>query len=793
MTDFFVEIESGNKLLFFPVTTNIAQKKCYTVTVMKLYVQQRKGDFALMQKYHQNHNYDIDRFSENAMLALEAAICLAGEMGHTYVGTEHYLLGLLHQHPNQASEILAGFQITEYPFSHQLLRTVGRGNRTSPGYSSMTPALHRMFHEAQSLADSAGRSEVGTRCILLALLQDENCAASELLELMQADLSMIEQACRSVKSARIPSVPNEAEFPQLFRYGKLLLPSEQDDPLIGRETEIDRILQILSRKNKNNPCLIGEPGVGKTAIVQGVANRFAAGEVPSQLMGMFLFSLDLGALLAGAKYRGDFEERIRACIDEVTRSNRIILFIDELHTIMGAGAAEGAIDAANMLKPRLARGDLRIIGATTPAEYTKSIEKDGALARRFQSIQIQEPTPEETLHILHGLKENYEDYHHVLLTDSVLQACVDFSQKYIADKSFPDKAIDLLDEACAKASLRSTVCTEVHPEDVASVASLRTGIPLEQMTSAQQERLLHLQNALQKKIIGHDAVISQLCDAVCRAGSGFRDLRRPVGSFLFLGSTGIGKTALVRALADTLYGSEKALFTVDMSEYMEQHSVAKLIGAPPGYVGFAEETKFCEHLRRKPCSIILFDEIEKAHPDLLHILLQILEDGVMTDSFGRKISLRNCMIFMTSNIGMHQNQNTVGFLEKQTERKTPAMQQLREVLPLEFLNRIDEIFVFEKLNQDSLIKITERQIRLLSERSRQMGISLEYEPEAITMIASCPETQRYGARPIRRFLMQEIENPLSRMWLNGQIHAGDTVVITANQDKLELKTAEHVH
>ncbi|MDE5884026.1 MAG: ATP-dependent Clp protease ATP-binding subunit [Oscillospiraceae bacterium] len=757
-----------------------------------------------MQNDYQSHqkrryDYDIDKFSENAMLALEAAIYLAGEMGHTYVGTEHYLLGLLHQHPNQASEILGEFQITEYKFSQQLLRTVGRGSRTSLSYNSMTPALHRMFHQAQELADSAGMSETGTKWVLLALLQDENCAASELLELMQVDLSLMEQSCRHVKSARIPSAPTAAEFPNLFRYGKLLLPSEQDEPLIGREPEIDRLLQILSRKNKNNPCLIGEPGVGKTAIVQGVADRFATGEVPPQLMGMFIFSLDLGALLAGAKYRGDFEERIRACIDEVTRNSRMILFIDELHTIMGAGAAEGAIDAANMLKPRLARGDLRIIGATTPAEYTKSIEKDGALARRFQSIRIQEPTPEETLYILQGLKENYENYHHVFLTDAVLQSCVDFSQKYIADKSFPDKAIDLLDEACARASLRNRVCTEVRPEDVASVASSRTGIPLEQMTSAQQERLLHLQTALQEKIIGHDAVISQLCDAVCRAGSGFRDLKRPVGSFLFLGSTGIGKTALVRALAETLYGSENALFTVDMSEYMEQHSVAKLIGAPPGYVGFSEETKFCEHLRKKPCSVILFDEIEKAHPDLLHILLQILEDGMMTDSTGRKISLRNCMIFMTSNIGMHQNQNAVGFLERkgaqaeQEIRKTQAMQTLREVLPLEFLNRIDEIFLFEKLNQDSLIKITERQIRLLSERSRQIGISLEYDPQAVTMIANCPETERYGARPIRRFLMQEIESPLSRMWLHGQIHTGDTVMITANQDKLELKTVEHVH
>ena len=740
-----------------------------------------------------HYNYDIDRFSENAMLALEAGMYLAGEMGHTYIGTEHYVLGLLHQHPNKASEILTSFQVTEYQFSQQLLRTIGRGSHTSPSYSSMTPALHRMFHEAQKLADSAGRIETGTRWILLALLHDENCAATELLEFMQVDIHAMEKACHTLKSTSIPSAPTAKEFPQLFRYGKLLLPSEQDEPLIGRETEIERVLQILSRKNKNNACLIGEAGVGKTAIVQGVANKFATGEVPTQLLGMFVFSLDLGALLAGAKYRGDFEERIRDCIDEVTQSNRIILFIDELHTIVGAGAAEGAIDAANMLKPRLARGDLRIIGATTPAEYTKTIEKDSALARRFQSVMIQEPTPEQTLHILNGLKENYENYHHVFLNESVLQACVDLSQKYIADKNFPDKAIDLLDESCARASLKNSICAEVHTEDVANVASLKTGIPLEQMTSAEQERLIALQKVLQEKIIGHDEVIAQLCDAVCRANSGFRDIRRPVGSFLFLGSTGIGKTALVKTLAETLYGTEKALFTIDMSEYMEQHAVSKLLGAPAGYVGFEEETKFCEYLRKRPCSIILFDEIEKAHPDILHILLQILEDGIITDSSGRKISLRNCMIFMTSNIGMHKNHHTVGFLESRVQQQAQAISFLKEVLPLEFLNRIDEILVFQKLSQESLIKITERQLNLLAKRSKQMGVHLEFEPEAIQIIANCPETKLYGARPIRRFLTQEIESPLSRMWLHNQLHAGDTVIITVHNEKLQLKTTERVH
>ncbi len=744
-----------------------------------------------MQK--NGYDYEVDRFSENAMLALEAAMCLAGEMGHTYIGTEHYLLGLLHQRPNHAAEILMNFDMTEQKFSQQMLQTIGKGTPASPSYHNMTPALHRMFHEAQVAADAAGIKEVGTKWLLLAMLKDENNAACELLEFMQADIASMKQACHSKNSLKITNIPTETEFPQLFRYGKLLLPSQDADPLIGREQEINRILQILSRKNKNNPCLIGEPGVGKTAVIQGVADRFARGEVPSQLYGMFIFSLDLGALLAGAKYRGDFEERIRACIEEVTNSGRIILFIDELHTIVGAGAAEGAIDAANMLKPRLARGDLRIIGATTPTEYSKSIEKDGALSRRFQSVQITEPSPAETLCILNGLKENYENYHHVSISDAVLQSCVELSQKYIADKSFPDKAIDLLDEACAKAALRSENFPDVQIEDVASVAALRTGIPLEQMTAAEQEKLLHLQNILQKKIIGHEQVITQLCDAVCRAGSGFRDIRRPIGSFLFLGSTGVGKTALVRTLAEALYGTEKALLQIDMSEYMEQHAAAKLLGAPPGYVGFSEGTKFCEHLRKRPCSVVLFDEIEKAHPDILHILLQILEDGIITDSTGRKISLRNCLIFMTSNLGMHDKNHTVGFTEQTSSDKKQAIEALRDFLPAEIINRIDEIFVFDSLKSEHLRKIAEIQIHQLAERVKQIGVSLEYDATAVQYLADCPETEQYGARPIRRFLTQEAESPLSRMWLHGELQRGDTVILTVQDQKLQLKITERVY
>lgn len=727
----------------------------------------------------QKAQYDIDRFSKGVICSLEHALLLAGELGHTYIGTEHLLVGMLRQQGCGAQAILRAHQIREAEVLRQMMQTVGRGSRTAPGYSSMTPALHRVLHEAQHLADAQGTRTVRTPTVLCAVVSDTHCAAAELLDGMQADLYAIGQSCR--EGQRLTDaplcVPEEHEFPHLFRYGKLLTDTEKAEPLIGREPEIDRILQILARRSKNNPCLIGEPGVGKTAVVQGAARRFARGEVPAQLRGKFIFSLDLGALLAGAKYRGDFEERVRACMEELTRDDRIILFIDELHTIVGAGAAEGAIDAANLLKPALARGELRVIGATTPEEYTQSIERDGALARRFQPVGIREPSGEETLHILEGLQDCYEQYHRVQLSPTVLRSCVTLSQRYIGDQHFPDKALDLLDEACARVTLRGGG-TQVSTEDVAAVASVRTGIPLEQMTAAEQERLLQMQNALKRRIIGQDDAVARLCDAVCRSGAGFRDPHRPVGSFLFLGPTGVGKTALVRVLAETLYGDASALFTVDMSEFQESHSAAKLIGSPPGYVGYSEETAFCRHLRRRPCSILLFDEIEKAHSDILYLLLQMLEDGTITDSSGRRISLRNAMIFLTSNLGMHDTRANLGFGAGPDDRER-KLEALRGVLPPELLNRMDEILLFAPLEETSLCTIARRQLESLCERAGEIGVTLSFDESAVQLAASCPDTKRYGARPIRRFLTQEAESPLSRMWLRGELHRGDEVLLTA--------------
>lgn len=736
----------------------------------------------------QTAQYDIDRFSAQVMLILEEAMLLAGELGHTYIGTEHYLIAMLRQAPNDASRILAEHHVTEPMLTEQMIRMVGRGTPTKPGYSSMTPALHRLMRASQRYAEESGAKEVSPGFLLLAMVRDENCAGAELLESVGADLFPIEMSCLGTRTTHrtLPHVPTEKEFPQLFRYGKLMLPAAAGDPLIGRDAEIGRVMQILARRSKNNPCLIGDPGVGKTAIVQGVAERFATGEIPPQLEGMFIFSLDLGMMLAGAKYRGDFEERIRAIVEEISAHGRIILFIDEIHTIVGAGAAEGAIDAGNLLKPALARGELRIIGATTPAEYSRSIAKDGALARRFQSVDVREPSGEETLTILEGVRTHYEQFHHVRLSREVLQSCVTLSGRYLGDQYFPDKALDLLDEACARASLQGNADT-VSTEDVAAVASVRTGIPLEQMTAAQQERLLSLQAALSREIIGQTKAIETLCDAVLRSGAGFRDPNRPAGSFLFLGQTGVGKTALVRALAKALYGDAHALLTVDMSELQEPHSAAKLIGAPPGYVGYAEETAFCSHLRRHPCSIVLFDEIEKAHPDVLHLLLQMLEDGVLTDSSGRRIHLHSAMLFLTSNIGMHEHPNGVGFLPDTRENRAKA--HLRSVLPPELVNRMDEVVVFEPLGQESLSQIARRQLEHIAERAQAMGITLRFDESAVQAAAACPETRQYGARPIRRYLTNQAESPISRLWLRGELHRGDTAELTADGESLRIRVA----
>ncbi len=724
---------------------------------------------------HSEH-YDIDRFSESAMLSLDAAMYYAAELGHTYVGTEHYLLGMLHQLPNAAANALQAVGLTEALVYQQIIHTVGKGTPTSLGYRCMTPALHRMFRQAQNLADAAKCRETDTRWLLTAMVRDENCAAAQLLEAMEIPLDALETECFSETSAVQvqKNCPTPKSCPHLFRYGRLL--QDVTDPLIGRAEEMERILQILARRSKNNPCLVGDAGVGKTAIAEAVAARFAKGEVPAQLQGFSVMALDLGAMLAGAKYRGDFEERMRACVEEVIRHGGIILFIDELHTLVGAGAAEGAIDAANLLKPALARGEIRLIGATTPSEYLHSIEKDAALARRFQSVEIREPTSAETLAMLEGIRPRYEAFHNVQIPDTVLHACVQLSQKYLTEKQFPDKAIDLMDEACARASMRQTDVPMVLQEDVAAIAAMRTGIPLQQLTAGEQERLLRLETALRSRIVGHDAVIQQLCDAVCRGASGFRDEQRPVGSFLLLGPTGVGKTGLVRALAESLYGTADALLTVDMSEYMEAHAVSKLIGAPPGYAGSGEAPHFCEHLRRHPCSVVLFDEMEKAHPDVLHLLLQMLEDGRVTDSMGRQISLRNCMIFLTSNIGAGKLQGRAGFLPE-VPAAEKSLEQLRQKLPPELLNRMDEIFVFSSLKPTDLEEIAARQLAALAERAAQRGVTLLYTDAAVQLVGNCPETAEYGARPIRRFLVQHVETPLAHLWLSGAVHAGDCVEV----------------
>ena len=727
---------------------------------------------------------DTRQLSGHAMQALDTAMRLAGEFGHTYVGTEHYLLSLCTEPDCTAYRLLYKAGVREKAVRDHIIRTIGLGCPTTPGYHSMTPALRRLFRRAQELGMRRGCEEPGTRFLLQAMLQEDSIAAVQILEALDIDLTALEETCRSRSLRPSPAPPTEREYPQLFRYGKLL--TGGDTPLIGRTQEIDRVLEILARRQKNNPCLVGEPGVGKTAVIQGVAERFARGEVPKSLRGLHIFSLDLTALLAGNKYRGDFEERIRACVEEVIRGGHIILFLDELHTLVGAGSAEGAIDAANLLKPCLARGELRLIGATTPKEYARTIDRDGALSRRFQCVPIEEPSAEETLHTLRGLSECYAGYHHVKLDEAVLQACVTLADQYIGDKYFPDKAIDLLDEACAHAALlrsgskKPAVCVQ----DVAAVASRRTGIPLERITQEERERLLRLHGEVRAQIIGHETQVDTLCDAVCRHASGFRDAQRPSGSFLLIGPTGVGKTALVTALCRALYGGVTQLLRVDMSEYQEPHAASRLLGAPPGYRGFEEETAFCSHLRRIPCSVVLFDEIEKAHPEVLHLLLQMLEDGHLTDACGRRISLRNALVFMTSNLGMHE-QGSAGFVQNPPTRQE-ALAPLRRVLPPELIGRMDEVLVFSPLSPESLQRIAAMQLTKIASRAAVRGVQLQFDEAAAAAAAACPEAGRYGARPIRSFLTQQVENPLSRMWLSGELQSGDSLLVTANAGVLEL-------
>ncbi|MDD7185423.1 MAG: ATP-dependent Clp protease ATP-binding subunit [Ruminococcus sp.] len=747
-----------------------------------------------------------ERFTKRAIKIIEGGIKIASELGHTYVGSEHILFAVADETGSKAGTALKKAGADKDTVCEEIIRMVGQGMQSRLSDRYFTTALKNILEDSVETALLDRKKQVTPEHILVSLLKDSSCSAFAVLKKIGVNIGELTDSldCSDISAIReeiaVSLQPKPSQYPNLFKYGKnitdisLLRKSEK---LIGRNSETERVLQILARKTKNNPCLIGEAGVGKTAIVEGVAELFVKNLVPDVLKNRYIFSLDFTSLLSGAKYRGDFEERIKACIDEAVSAGNIILFIDELHTIVGAGAAEGAIDAANIMKPQLARGELQIIGATTFEEYRKTIEKDSALERRFQPVPVNEPSSDECIGIIRGIKSSYEKFHNVRIDDDIISLAVNTSIRYINDRFLPDKAIDVLDEACAGAKIRN--CSnknfmrneiyDVTKDDVLSVISLRTGIPLKKLSTGEDERLNKISEKLRKKIIGHDYAISKISQTLCRAKSGLQDADRPLGTFLFAGPTGVGKTALAKALSEVLFGSENSMIRLDMSEFMEKHSVSKIIGAPPGYAGYDDNISICEKIRRNPYSLVLFDEIEKAHHDVLNILLQILDDGILTDSTMRKISFRNCIIIMTTNAGSITSGQSayVGFggtSDKENEEK--AISKVRESFSPEFVNRIDEIILFSSLTSDDLVKISENELEKLKKRARNLGINLTFGESVAEKVASANNTGKYGARPIKRNVMELIENRLAGMIISNQVAEGDRICVELKDDKIEF-------
>ena len=799
--------------------------------------------------------YNFQGFTEKANNAVNLAIGVAGQFGHTYVGSEHLLLGLIMEGTGVAANILAEFDVTEEKIEDQISSAIGRGAPVSVSFSDFTPRSKRIMELAVAVARSMSHKYVGTEHLLLAILQEgENYAIRFLKQLGVSPEDVYDAVMKAIGSANDSVSPGAAspsrkktKTPTLDQFGRDLTAAAADgrlDPVIGRSKEIERVIQILSRRTKNNPCLIGEPGVGKTAIAEGLAQKIVSGEVPELLKGKRVFTVDLTGMVAGTKYRGDFEERIKTALDEVKKAQDVILFIDELHTIVGAGSAEGSADAANILKPLLARGDIQVIGATTLAEYRKYIEKDAALERRFQPVTVGEPSEEDAVQILFGLRDKYEAHHKVKITDEAIRAAVKLSIRYISDRYLPDKAIDLIDEAASKVRLSATTAppdlkeledkikrldeekaAAVNAQDFERAASLRdeqkaaseeleaardrwsrenegaaenvtareiadivsgwTGIPVAQLTEEESERLLRLESVLKERVVGQDEAVTAVARAIRRGRVGLKDPKRPIGSFIFLGPTGVGKTELCKTLAEALFGDENAMIRLDMSEYMEKHTVSRMVGSPPGYVGFDEGGQLTEKIRRKPYSVVLFDEIEKAHPDVFNILLQILEDGILTDAQGRRVDFRNTVIIMTSNVGARliTEHKSLGFAPvsdepRQEEIRGEVLGELRRTFRPEFLNRVDDTIVFHQLSREDIKEVCRRMLKGLDRRVKDMGIALRFTDEAIDALAKAGFDPVYGARPLRRAIQSSIEDPLSEQLLAGKISSGDTVSCT---------------
>jgi len=805
-----------------------------------------------------------DKFTEKASAALDLALETARELGHSYIGSEHILLGLLKESSGVAAKVLEQNKIEADEVQRLVAELVGRGEPSDVTPKDLTPRAKRIVELAYLEARGLGHNYVGTEHLLMGLLREGDSVAVRLLTKLGTDpRSLYEDIIRMMGSEPHETVGSGASLgsspapragkgagsntPTLNQFGRDLTDAAKNgslDPVIGRAQEIDRVIQILSRRTKNNPCLIGEPGVGKTAIAEGLSQKIVEGRLPETLKGKRVFSLDLSGMVAGTKYRGEFEERIKNALEEVKKAGNVILFIDELHTIIGAGAAEGAIDAANILKPLLARGEIQVIGATTINEYRKYIEKDAALERRFQPVMISEPDQDQTLLILKGLRDKYEAHHKVRITDGALEAAVKLSSRYIPDRFLPDKAIDLVDEAASRVRLKAFTAPpdlseqdealkklseekeaavksqeferaaklrdsenklrekvnalkkewhekstmnvdDVTENDVADIVASWTGIPVKKLAQEESDRLLHMEDVLHQRVVGQDEAVSSVSRAIRRGRVGLKDPKRPVGSFIFLGPTGVGKTELSKALAEAIFGDESALIKVDMSEYMEKHTVSRLVGSPPGYVGYDEGGQLTEKVRRKPYSVVLFDEIEKAHPDVFNVLLQILEDGILTDAQGRKVDFKNTVIIMTSNAGArlitenHRlgfNTNEASLAESDKQIKTDVMAELKRTFRPEFLNRVDDTIVFHQLTSDDIKKIAYRMLTVIKARIETLGIDISFTDEVVEKISNEGFDSVYGARPLRRAIQAKVEDPLSEEILEGKVKVGDTVV-----------------
>ena len=811
--------------------------------------------------------FKFNGFTERANTALNLALETAEQLGHTYIGSEHLLIGLLEEGTGVAATVLTERGIQAQQIADLLKKTVGYGTPTNLTPNDFTPRSKRIIELAMGEARRLGHNYVGTEHILLAIISDpESYAVRFLSQLGAKPADILADISRALNAADINnaqvnsgmggSAPGKSKTPTLDQYGRDLTALAKEnavDPVIGRSKEIERVIQILCRRTKNNPCLIGEPGVGKTAIAEGLALKIAKGEVPELLKDKRVVALDLTGMVAGTKYRGDFEERIRNAIEEVKKAQDVILFIDELHTLIGAGAAEGAVDAANILKPSLARGELQVIGATTLDEYRKHIEKDAALERRFQPVTVGEPSEEEAMEILIGLRDKYEAHHKVKITDDAIVAAVKMSARYIADRFLPDKAIDLIDEAASRVRLRSFTAppdlkeledklrslgeekaaainaqeferaaklrdkekeirttletqkedwkqqnahtaSQVTTQDIAEIVSGWTGIPVVQLTESESKRLLNMEGILHNRIVGQDEAVTAVAKAIRRGRVGLKDPKRPIGSFIFLGPTGVGKTELCKALAEAMFGDENAIVRFDMSEYMEKHTVSRLIGSPPGYVGFDEGGQLTKRIRQKPYSVVLFDEIEKAHPDVFNILLQILEDGILTDSQGRKVDFKNTIIIMTSNVGaklITSQRGGLGFSGSQTgtsmddsKIKENVLRELRDTFRPEFLNRVDDIIVFHALTKPDIDKIARKMLESLTKRAKEMDITIEFTDALVEKIGEAGFDPVYGARPLRRAIQSKIEDKLSEEMLEGNIQAGNSYLCDYEQDKV---------